>query len=84
MSKLQTIDEILELHFTNGDGTGTSFTSEEAKAAIEAMVKDIISYEVIRCNPPFNQHDYGFMSANAINNRIGEQRQRATKYNLDI
>lgn len=49
---------------------------DEAKQAITEYVLGIIGEDVDKTKPPFSQHDYGFMSANAINNRLKEQRKR--------
>lgn len=47
------------------------------RQAIEGMVERVIGEEADKHKPPFSQHDYGFMSANAVNDRVSKQRQRA-------
>lgn len=42
-------DEILNLHWTNGDGTSASFTSAEAAVAIDALVLDLAAYNDSAC-----------------------------------
>lgn len=53
---------------------------ERIEADRKQFAEYVIGPDVDKNKPPFNQHDYGFMSANAINNRLKHQRRRAANY----
>lgn len=83
----KTIDEILRNVATMKDPRA----EKEAKAAIQAMVEDIVGGDV----PELEKNICGKYGCNhvietknphaqAINNNHSKQRQRATEYNLDI